>query len=182
MKKILLSSLLIALFCCAKAQKVDTVAKKSTLNGNNELKLNLIYTVLGLPEINYERIIGSDMGLGVAVLFGVDDNTDINFGVIPHFRIYFGTKKASGFFIEANTAILSLQEYSYSSYLSSSSVYPTGPTEKNVTSFGLGAAAGGKFLTKSGFVGEAYFGLGRIFGDNYEEVYPRFGITIGKRF
>ena len=48
--------------------------------------------------------------------------------------------------------------------------------------FGLGAAAGAKFLTKNGFVGEIYVGAGRLFGSSDIEVYPRAGITIGKRF
>lgn len=183
MKKLLLSSLLMAIICCANAQTTDSVARKSTLNGDNEIKLNLLYTVLGLPEINYERIIANDMSVGGAVLFGLGDDSNFNFGVIPNFRVYFGGKKASGFFIEANAAILSIKEYNYMVNFDSMG-FPTWlkSTEKKSTNFGLGAAAGGKFLTKSGFVGEAYFGLGRIFGNDYEELYPRFGITIGKRF
>ena len=45
-------------------------------------------------------------------------------------------------------------------------------------------AAGGKFLTRNGFLGEAYLGVGRSFGrnSNNNEAYPRVGITIGKRF
>ncbi len=181
MKKLLLSGLFMAIISFANAQNADTVARRSTINGNNELKLNLLYTVLGLPEINYERIIGNDMGLGVAVLFGLDDETNFKFGLIPHFRVYFGAKKASGFFIEANAAVLSMREYDYN-YMINGSTGTFSSIEKNFTSFGMGAAAGGKFLTKSGFVGEAYFGLGRIFNNDYDEIYPRLGITIGKRF
>ncbi|MFN8362160.1 MAG: hypothetical protein U0T85_00335 [Cloacibacterium normanense] len=32
--------------------------------------------------------------------------------------------------------------------------------------FGLGAAAGAKFLTKNNLIGEVYGGVGRVFGDN----------------
>lgn len=46
----------------------------------------------------------------------------------------------------------------------------------------MGIAAGGKFLTKNGFVGEIYGGVGRLFGNSNVEAYPRGGITIGKRF
>ena len=47
---------------------------------------------------------------------------------------------------------------------------------------GLGAAAGAKFLTKNNLIGEVYGGVGRVFGDNSLGAYPRFGITLGKRF
>ncbi len=181
MKKITLFCLLMALSLANYAQKTDTVKRKSTVSGNNELKLNLLYTVLGLPEINYERILGDDMGLGAAVLFGADDDNNFNFAVIPHFRVYFGAKKASGFFVEANAAVVSVRERTYMYYSNTSSI-SSASTYQNSTNLGMGAAAGGKFLTKSGFIGEAYFGLGRIFGNEYEDVYPRLGITLGKRF
>lgn len=116
------------------------------------------------------------------MLAGVDESTSVNFGVIPHFRFYFGAKKASGFFIEANTAVVSIEEYDYTLNFTSTSASFINTAKRNVTAFGLGAAAGGKFLTKSGFVGEAYLGLGRLFGNHDDEFYPRFGITIGKRF
>ena len=61
----------------------------------------------------------------------------------------------------------------YSSYPAGYNFYPTYKTETN---FGLGAAAGAKFLTKNGFVGEIYAGVGRLFGStSNEDVYKRQG-------
>ncbi|WP_316784208.1 hypothetical protein [Pedobacter frigiditerrae] len=188
MKKLILSGLLLASSVFVFAQKVDTAASKSKINGDNELKLNLIYTVAGFPELNYERIIKDDMSVGIAVLVGIEKSAEYSFGVIPNYRIYFGGKKANGFFIEGNAAIISNRDeyYDYSSLAYTS--YPPGynptfnPISKTYTNFGLGAAAGAKFLTKNGFVGEIYLGVGRLFGSTTIDAYARSGITIGKRF
>ncbi|TCC91620.1 hypothetical protein EZ428_07600 [Pedobacter frigiditerrae] len=183
MKKLILSGFLLATSFFAYAQKVDTSSnKKSGIGGNNELKLNLAYTIGGFPEINYERILKDDMSVGLAVMFGIEENPEFNFGIIPNFRVYFGGKKANGFFIEGNAAVISSDGYgSYYKYDYTTDVY-TYYGDRTQTNFGLGAAAGAKFLTKNGFVGEIYLGAGRLFGANNADAYPRAGITIGKRF
>lgn len=193
MKKLLILGLLLASTFMSYAQKVDTVKVSIQKNaeaighgGNNELKINLLFTVLGMPEISYERLLADNMGLGASVFIGLDDSQDYKFGFIPHYRLYFGAKKASGFFIEGNASLITSRDYS-SFYVGTSSYYPYGHSqsvERNKTTFGLGAAAGAKFLTRNGFLGEAYLGVGRSLGENANDVeaYPRVGITIGKRF
>ncbi|RZK57892.1 MAG: hypothetical protein EOO91_09325 [Pedobacter sp.] len=180
MKKLILSGLLLASTIFTYAQKADTTASKKTgLSGNNEIKLNLFMTIAGVPEINYERILSDDMSVGLAVLIGIDD-LDYKFGIIPNYRVYFGGKKANGFFIEGNAAVIGSQNNVYYYDYSGNGFYKN--SSKTQTNFGLGAAAGAKFLTKNGFVGEIYLGAGRLFGDNSIDAYPRAGITIGKRF
>ena len=194
MKKMLIIGLLLATTNFAFAQ-TDTLAIKlkkpletTGANGNNELKLNLIYAIAGFPELTYERIIKDDMSVGVSVLVGLEKKSEYAFGIIPHYRIYFGGKKANGFFIEGNAAVISNNEEYYNYGVHDYISYPPGyyPTyqdmTKTYTNFGLGAAAGAKFLTKNGFVGEVYLGVGRLFGSNNLESYVRSGITIGKRF
>jgi len=41
-------------------------AQTKSLNGsdNNELRINLLMAIMGLPELNYERYISDNMGLG----------------------------------------------------------------------------------------------------------------------
>lgn len=190
MRKLILSSLLLAFVFFANAQNTQdsTANKNSGINGNNEIKLNLIYTIAGFPELSYERILKDDMSVGVSVLVGIEEDAEYSFGFIPHYRIYFGKKKANGFFIEGNAAIISTKDDYYQYIPSSSSYYPqngydyTYTVSKTYTNFGLGAAAGAKFLTKNGFVGEIYLGVGRLFGSNSIDAYGRGGITIGKRF
>lgn len=179
MKKLILSGLLLATTLFVNAQTQDTTAVSKGISGNNELKLNLVYTIAGFPELNYERILKDDMSIGLALLVGIENNSEYSFGVIPHYRIYFGNKKANGFFIEGNAAVISNRDdYNDFGFTSYTSNY----VSKTYTNFGLGAAAGAKFLTKNGFVGEIYLGVGRLFGSSSIDAYARGGITIGKRF
>jgi len=144
--------------------------------------------LLAIPEITYERLLEDNMGVGLSVAIGITNEhifgSRLNYIITPHYRLYFGNKKANGFFIEGNAGITGHRERDYSSLLYTS--YPPdfdySRLEKNFTSFGLGAAAGAKFLTRNGFLGEAYLGVGRVFGSNSLDAYPRFGLTIGKRF
>lgn len=193
MKKILILGFVMAFSIGSYAQKTDTLKSVIQKNaeaighgGNNELKINLLFTVIGMPEISYERLLADNMGVGASVFVGLDDSQDYKFGFIPHFRLYFGAKKASGFFIEGNASIMTYNDY-YNNYYYDSAYLPgyMPRSNKSTTSFGLGAAAGAKFLTRNGFLGEAYLGVGRRLGENSNsglEAYPRIGITIGKRF
>lgn len=188
MKKIIALSLMFACFFTSYAQKTDTLKNTIQKNaepighgGNNEIKLNLLFTVLGMPEITYERIIGDNMGAGLAVLFNLEKEVDYKFSMTPYYRVYFGNKKASGFFIEANASVITNKyELVYDYYYGSGGDY----REETHVNLGLGAAVGGKFLTRNGFLGEAYLGVGRVFGDRRAiiDAYPRVGFTLGKRF
>ena len=196
MKKLLLCSLLMGAALMASAQTDSlskSIQKKSEAighGGKNELKLNLLMTVIGIPEITYERLIGDNMGLGITAGFALEHKVDYRYAVTPHYRLYFGSKKANGFFIEGNMALIGTRDEIYDHL--ESSYYPTGGYYqggfhrrygKTYTSFGLGAAAGAKFLTRNGFLGEAFLGVGRVMGERrYIQEYPRIGITIGKRF
>ncbi len=179
MKKLSFFIVLLFTFSFASAQITNsTVSESGGINGNNELKLNLAYTIAGFPELNYERILKDDMSIGLAVMIGVEDNSEYKFGFIPNYRIYFGNKKANGFFIEGNAAVISTD---YDSYFYNYTTNVATHLNDAQINFGLGAAAGAKFLTANGFVGEIYLGAGRLFGDN-ADAFPRGGITIGKRF
>ncbi|RZL62665.1 MAG: hypothetical protein EOO93_08455, partial [Pedobacter sp.] len=162
MKKLTLLSLLLVSTFYVNAQTKDTTAVSKGISGNNELKINLAYTIGGFPELNYERILKDDMSVGVAVLVAFEDDYELQFAVIPNYRIYFGNKKANGFFIEGNMAVVTTSMNNY--YYDDIAVGIKYTENRNETNFGLGAAAGAKFLTKNGFVGEVYLGAGRLFG------------------
>jgi hypothetical protein len=186
MKKLLLSIILFAITGCAFAQK-DSLSKaieaQSAIighNGNNEIKLNLLYLALGLPEISYERLITDNMGVGLSAMAAIEDDQDLRYSFLASYRLYFGAKKANGFFIEGNMGVFSEREVNYT-YVPENDVFYQ-IEEGNHAYFGFGAAAGGKFLTRNGFFGETYLGLGRLPENSRFEVYPRIGITIGKRF
>ena len=174
---------------CAFAQK-DSLAKAIEMRsaaightGNNEIKVNVLYLVLGMPEISYERLITDNMGVGLSTMISVDDDIDMKYGVLANYRLYFGNKKANGFFIEGNMGVIVEETGTY--YYVPSPVndgYYYDIRKSNDAYFGLGAAVGAKFLTRNGLLGEAYLGGGRLLSDKSSEFYPRIGITIGKRF
>lgn len=143
---------------------------------NNEFKVNILYTAIGMPELSYERLISDNSSVGASLAFSLDkkEDMDLRLSFTPYYRMFFGQKKAAGFFIEANSIVLNYVDTIY--FDGTSSKYETR------TGFGLGAAAGAKFLTKNNLIGEVYGGVGRVFGDNSLGAYPRFGITLGKRF
>lgn len=145
---------------------------------NNEFKVNILYTAIGMPELSYERLISDNSSLGASVAFSLDkkEDMDLRFSFTPYYRMFFGQKKAAGFFIEANSIVINYVDTIY--YNASTNTYET----KTGLGLGLGAAAGAKFLTKNNLIGEVYGGVGRVFGDNSLGAYPRFGITLGKRF
>lgn len=162
---------------------LSTFLGYSQKGGNNEIKLNLPYMIAGLPEVSYERIIDDNAAAGISFAFSLEsvNNMTTRFMVTPYYRLYFGKEKAKGFFIEANAAVVGQKDYVYDNFSGS---YTTDTV--STTNFGLGAAVGAKFLNKNGYIGELYGGLGRVFGindtDMFSDLYPRLGISIGKRF
>lgn len=153
--------------------------------GNNEIKLNLLNTVLGLAELDYERLIADNQGIGLAVAVSVTDKRvyDENYKYIisPYYRVYFGKQKANGFFVEANASVISVDQERYMYNPGNYTV--TRLEDKTYTNFGLGVAVGFKFLTRNGILGELLLGGGRVMGkETFSGGYPRLGVSLGKRF
>ena len=155
----------------------------SQINGNNELKINGLFWVLGVGEITYERLISDESSLGLSVSFDLGGDDYYKFAAVPYYRFFFGKKRASGFFIEGNGAIISDQFGDELTIVSNNGSLQLETTPVK-TRFGIGLGFGGKFITKNGWIGEISTGIGRMFGfenDNFR-FYTRGGITIGKRF
>lgn len=148
----------------------------------NEVKLNLPMAIFGsFPEVSYEHVINSDFSVGGSLGVGLEpENYPVRFSVTPYARWFFGgssknlQKYGAGFFIEANGAIMSRD----TDYFDST----TGMWDERSNDFGagLGLAFGWKYLSQNNWVGEVYFGGGRDFAG--DAGYPRFGLSIGKRF
>jgi hypothetical protein len=160
---------------------LGTLAQEETVqhDGNNEFKINVGSLLVDFPELSYEHIINEESSVGISIAFPLDKEISYRFMIYPNYRIYFGKKRAAGFFIEANSAIFSQQEQR-----STFTLNENAGTNVNKMGLGLGLAIGGKFLTKKGFIGELYIGGGRNFmnTDKIDSGYPRIGISIGKRF
>ena len=162
-----------------------TQAKSLNGSDNNELRINLMLAILGLPELNYERYISDNMGVGLAVAISLDkaENVSTRSLFTPFYRLYFGNKKASGFFIEGNMAVAGQKQIISNIYYDQNGVpYQTIVSTRSTTNIGFGAAIGAKFLARNGFIGEVFVGGGRLFGESIDQAYPRVGICLGKRF
>lgn len=183
MKKVFLPIFLFVFYATAGAQV------KESYSGNNEIKLNIPMVIAGLPEINYERIVDENVGVGIAASFAVEKPTEIAYRnlIMPYGRLYFGKKRAYGFFIEANMALSKqrrVDDYIDYIYNDTTLQYVEVPVHIDESSFnfGFGSAVGVKLMTKNGYVGEIFAGGGRFFGTSVKNGYFRMGLTIGKRF
>lgn len=175
MRRILLLAAFFALGTSI-CQAQDSSEEKFKLK--HEVKLNLIYPLAEIIELNYDLIINEDFSVGLGLNYWFDSDAIIDYQILPYFRFYpLEQKPGAGFFIEANTSILSLTTDYYDVSFHSDPVQ-----EETSTVFGMGVATGFKFLSKGNFVTELYGGAGRVIGEDDTQFYPRFGITLGKRF
>ena len=153
--------------------------------GNNEIRFNLATAIAGLPELNYERLLSDNAGVGLSLAVSLENPIDMQTRSIflPYGRLYFGDKKDAGFFIEANMAVAGQREKSVGIFYDSTTGTYTGRgVDNKAVSFGFGCAAGAKFLARNGYIGELYLGGGRLFGNTIIGGYPRIGFSVGKRF
>jgi len=153
---------------------------------SNEVKLNALYMVIGAFDVTYERLLNEESGvsLNVFIPFDKDIKDDINYYVSSYYRLYFGKKYAAGFFLEGFGMLSSVNRFeTFSS--GSGFDFIIGTQEETVTDFALGIGAGGKWMTKSGFIGELSFGIGRNLtntDDNVDDFVGKIAISIGYRF
>ncbi len=101
----------------------------------------------------------------------------------PYYRIYFGQKKAAGFFIEGFGMI---NNYKTTAYTFESMNF-IALRQATVTDLALGFGLGGKWVTKKGILFEINTGMGRnlLYKEdnvNRMEFVGRGGIGIGYRF
>jgi hypothetical protein len=173
MKKLLLSGLLFAAsFVPATAQETE-----------NEVKVNLLGLLTGLPDMSYERILNDKTGLGLSLGMGLKNRSHYQdhyrYVLLPYYRYYFGHKHAGGFFLEGHASIISAKK---------DLADDAKTKEKFKQYFGLGAAIGIKVFNKKGYLAEGYAGLGKQLNVNENlrhkslNLYPRIGISVGKRF
>lgn len=180
-------------FICSIASVValaqtDSLAKDSLDTGavitapakNNEWKVNFLMTLSGLPEFAYERIVKHNVGVGLSILVRLDKGRDYNLGFLPYYRYYLGKKRASGLFIEGNTAIYSIVNYERWLNATERNNYAH-HNEPSTIELGLGMAAGAKFIERR-FFGEISLGMGRFLTKTHFKDYPGIDFSFGKRF
>jgi len=146
------------------------------LEKRSEIKVNAFYLVIGAAEVSYERLINEESSFGVsATYFFESTGGDYNWGITPHYRLFFGKKPALGFFVEGNGAVFGYEDRD----IVFNGTFITSSREDKI-GIGLGISIGAKFKTSKDVVAEIFLGVTRGFGDSYS--YPRVGISVGKRF
>ncbi len=179
MRKVLFISLFFVSFIGFSQQSHEKSDEKQR---KNEMRLNGLYFAIGAFEGTYERILNDESAVGISLLLPFSNTVNINYYVSPYYRFYFGKKYAQGFFFEGFGMLNSIGN-DYISYNIQGDIIDRGNSK---TDFALGIGLGGKWVTKSGFLGEIGFGIGRnLFNSNnanHEDVVGKFAITIGYRF
>jgi len=167
-------------------------AQENEMN-KNELKINMS-NLIGFKffDVGYERILNEESTFGVNLLFNLDNNSDTTsldeyrtFSITPYYRHFFSSKYAQGFFVETFTMLHTAKDdYYYDYYDPNTDTYYSGNNNSGkYTDFAVGISAGGKWVSKRGFVAEIYLGIGRdLLGNSANEVVGRGGIAIGYRF
>ncbi len=185
MKKILIFTLAIVSSFALNAQEnneiIDTIIKK------NEVKLNALFLVLGAFDVTYERLLNEESAVGINVVIPYDEEVllDLNYFISPYYRLYFGKKYASGFFLEGFGLLSSINREVFSSFQGIDPIIDARITEETTVNFALGIGIGGKWVTNNGFVGELNLGVGRnIINDKDfdEDFVGKVAITVGYRF
>lgn len=158
--------------------------EKNAFKGMFEIKSNALYTIFETQELSFEKIITDEHSIGISLTIPIDDETfKFNFLLLPYYRLYYGNR-ASGFFLEANFAFASYDDYTNIMIPDNTPTnYDNDYLKKKTNTFkiGFGAGVGYKFLTNSGWIGEVLIGGGRKL-TKYWSFYPHWGISIGKRF
>ncbi len=163
--------------------------QEEIFNKRSELRINALALLAGPAlDISYESNISSSSGLGGSLFlnFSGDNYGSQNFSLSPFYRFYFFDLKdygARGFFVETFTSFASVESYDrYSGDLPGGNY--TEPEQENLFQWSLGFAAGRKWINRAGFSFEFFLGLGRYLlnTDNMDEVHPRIGASLGKRF
>ncbi|MDR2362474.1 MAG: hypothetical protein LBD91_07070 [Prevotellaceae bacterium] len=130
-------------------------------------------------DVHYEYLINDENAIGASAQVSFNDYYFIPYQALGFYRFYFGKKPAAGFFIDLNASVYVFKKSS-DLLESSDDVFLTRSRSESEFNGGLGVSIGVKYLTKRNVVVEMIYGFGRsIFNENF---YPRFGITIGKRF
>lgn len=174
-KKIALAS------CLLLGMILQAQEKQDTQENFDEVKLNVLYAVVGAFEISYERTLNEESGIGASLLLPYSSlDSSLNYYFSPYYRFYFGKKYAAGFFVEGFGMLNS--EDRVNSFIGNGAGLIS-QTEA-ITDFALGIGLGGKWVSKKGFIGELNLGIGRnLFNpDQGTELIGKLGITVGWRF
>ena len=135
-------------------------------------------------DVSYERILNEESSVGVSFLSRVGNHTAFedwglkSYSVTPYYRQYFSPYYASGFFMEAFAMYNGGER---NDWVNNEITNQKDKQKYKDVAFGVGL--GQKLVTRRGFVGIVYAGLGRnMFDVNAPVVVGRAGVSFGFRF
>lgn len=154
-----------------------------TSERQNDIMLSPIELIASpLLNVSYERLLSENSGVGINGMFYFGDHQNDNYDsgftqISPYYRMYFGKKYASGFFVEGFVPITMTKDYSY--FVSAGPGYFNEYyTEQKRTTVGIGVGFGGKWVARKNIVFEASAGVGRRFGNEKNNNYENGGDNI----
>lgn len=183
MNKILFGLSLIFGTFAAQAQENTEKQRK-----NDILADPILLIAVPLANVSYERLISDNKGIGINAMINLDRNDDRFTQFSAFYRMYFGKKYASGFFLEGFIPVTTETNdiYSYNYDDVNGYFYTSSVRKNNFTTVGIGFGVGGKWVMKNNLVIEASGGIARRFGDRdkhyFEEVTGKIMGGIGYRF
>ena len=165
MKKLFLVSAFITGFVSIQAQEETSVERQ------NDIMISPIELIASAAlNVSYERLLNKDSGVGINVILLLDkgnSNDSIESQISPYYRMYFGKKYASGFFVEGFVPITMSNDSIYIPYVGPGYFESSYKYEKNTT-IGAGIGFGGKWVARKNIIFEASMGIARRFGMNKE--------------
>ncbi|SFJ82651.1 DUF3575 domain-containing protein [Myroides guanonis] len=182
MKNIFLAVLLSSFFFVKAQNKKDIIL--NPYEKKNELILDLIGPLLsGGINASYERHLNKKSSLGVTLCYIYDNTkeTDMNYSISPYYRMYFGKKYASGFFVEGFGMVHSTDGKKIYDTVEKLT-FTENPSVINLT---IGVGLGWRGVAKSGFTYGANLGMGITFLNadktDHDHV-AKFSLNVGYRF
>ena len=157
---------------CGNSLKAQEIKTETTENRKNEVMLSPIELIAyPLLNLSYERLINQNSGVGINGMFLLKDDKNLDdqgfSQVSPYYRMYFGKKYASGFFVEGFVPITTTKDH-VSQYTQQQPYYYV--KEVTRTTFGVGIGFGGKWITRNNILFEVSGGIARRFGDKKSDI------------
>jgi len=166
MKKLLWAAAFVAGF-------INIHAQETSGERQNDVMVSPIELIAGSAlNVSYERLLNKDSGLGINVILLLengDSGDGIQTQISPYYRMYFGKKYASGFFVEGFVPITLSNDSIYIPYVGPGYYDSSYRYEKNTT-IGAGIGFGGKWVARKNIVFEASIGIARRFGMSKEYI------------
>lgn len=153
-----------------------------------ELRINALSLLVGPAlDISYEHVLSNSSGLGGSLLlnFSGDNYGSQKVALSPFYRFYFFDQKdygSRGLFVEGFSSFALVEPYTEWVELRDGSYVEQ--DQSNKFQWSIGFSAGRKWINERGFSFEIFLGVGRYLlnTEATDEVHPRIGASLGKRF